>query len=309
MASNALSMTLLLLAGTDRGPKTAAFGDWHGQAIYSPAESASEILTRSEFDKAGVYVLKLDPKDGDFQDRVYIGQSSVLRERLKTHVSGFSKKPFSEFVAFSSTNNIVNVGTVSYLEHRLVAMANQARNCEVENKQKPRFPQLPESDRINMESYLRRMKIILPIFGFNFLQEAVVPSTTVPEAISEKTEVMDPVVEVAPVVQDLFKVVGNIAKAFMYLNDGRFVVTKGSQANKKESKSIGKNWVLLRRKLVQGKILIDKGSHYEFTEDTFFTSASAASSVVLGRQTSGPISWTHLESNLKYAEMLERGLL
>lgn len=302
-------MTLLLLKGTDKGPKTAAFGDWHGQAIYSPAASASEILSRPEFDKPGVYVLKRDPKDGAYQDRVYIGQSSVLRDRLKNHMSKFAKRPFSEFVAFSSTNNIVNIGTVSYLEHRLVAMANQARNCEVENKQKPKYPQLPESDRINMESYLRRMKIILPIFGFNFLEEAIVQPVAVPPEAVEDLPLNDPEPEIRPVVRDLFKVVGHIAEAFMYLHDDRFVVTKGSQANKQESRSIGKNWVALRRGLVHNKILIDKGSHYEFTEDTFFTSASAASSVVLGRQTSGPISWVHLEKNLKYAEMLEKGLL
>jgi hypothetical protein len=37
--------------------------------------------------------------------------------------------------------------------------------------------------------------------------------------------------------------------------------------------------------------LIDKGSFYEFTEDTVFESPSAASSIILGSQSAGPQVW------------------
>ena len=47
----------------------------------------------------------------------------------------------------------------------------------------------------------------------------------------------------------------------------------------------------MRQKLLDSDALIEKDGYLEFTEDTVFNSVSAASSVILGRQSPGPLQW------------------
>jgi hypothetical protein len=73
-------------------------------------------------------------------------------------------------------------------------------------------------------------------------------------------------------------------------NDG-FIVLKGSQCSKGTSQSISEGWIRLRKKIIENGILVERGESYEFADNAVFSSLSAASSVVLGRQSAGPLSW------------------
>ena len=79
---------------------------------------------------------------------------------------------------------------------------------------------------------------------------------------------------------------------------------KGSEANKKTSKSIAKGWLRIRSKLIKEKVLVEKNNKLVFSEDTTFSSPSAASSVILGRQAPGPVSWLD-ETGLTYKAIQE----
>jgi hypothetical protein len=81
-------------------------------------------------------------------------------------------------------------------------------------------------------------------------------------------------------------------RAFMSeRDDDVFVVEKGSQASKEVADSMSQGWLDLRGSLVISGELADHGEYYEFVQDTEFASLSAAASVVLGRQTAGPLYW------------------
>ncbi|WP_394700503.1 DUF4357 domain-containing protein [Thiomicrorhabdus sp.] len=47
----------------------------------------------------------------------------------------------------------------------------------------------------------------------------------------------------------------------------------------------------IRKKLVDAGVLMHEGNNLIFTEDASFSSPSAASSIVPGRQAPGPMSW------------------
>lgn len=285
----AKSINLLLLHGNEYGPKTGVIGNWAGRAVYSPVEEAAEVLKREEFDNPGVYILKSDPQNSDFPDRVYIGESGALRSRLRSHISRLSKRPFNDFVAFTSSDSLLNKATVKYLEHKLVALAHDSKRSEVANKAASREPSISEADRYIMDGFLSEMKLILPVFGYHFLVPAVI-------SIPETPIIHEP--------KDLFKIIGKTCEAFMYVFEGKFVVTKGSQVNKNTSKSIAKGWLKKRQLLLSQGIMIDEGSHYVISQDAVFDSPSAASSVVLGRQTTGPQSWINMDSGQTYAEQI-----
>ncbi len=77
----------------------------------------------------------------------------------------------------------------------------------------------------------------------------------------------------------------------MVESDAGFVVRAGSEAALSTSKSIATGWLNIRKKLVDAGVLKQAGDRYVFSDDATFSSPSAASSVILGRQAPGPISW------------------
>ena len=90
-----------------------------------------------------------------------------------------------------------------------------------------------------------------------------------------------------------------------YIDSQVFVVKKGSGASMAEARSISSSYHNLREKLKkrdpktgESPVLVktEDGMKLKFTKDCEFTSSSQASSVVLGRVSSGPKEWKKEES-------------
>jgi len=103
----------------------------------------------------------------------------------------------------------------------------------------------------------------------------------------------------------VFKIKNRRFKAKMYVTSEGFIIEKNSQASKSVTISMTYNYKKLRQKLIDTGVLRDKGDFYIFNEDTIFTSPSAASNIVLGRQSPGPIEWIN-SKNLTYKEVVKR---
>lgn len=106
--------------------------------------------------------------------------------------------------------------------------------------------------------------------------------------VRPKPEPKDP--QIAPEVGK-YRIVDKYVKAVMDVIDGYYVVRKGSQARKDNTQSITHTYVAIRAFLIEEGILKDDGEFYVFTQDHRFPSPSAASNVVLGRQSPGPRMW------------------
>jgi hypothetical protein len=80
-------LTVFLINGSDNGPRTIEIGNLSGKAIYSPRASLINLMNRPEFDKPGIYVLKSDPTEDTYDEKIYIGEAEKVGQRLKQHIN------------------------------------------------------------------------------------------------------------------------------------------------------------------------------------------------------------------------------
>lgn len=284
-------LTVFMIDGTEYGPRIAEIGNWVGKGFYSPRAAIHKIMSRAELNKPGIYFLKSVPKTDYFSERIYIGEAENIGTRLKQHLND-PNKDFEEFVFFVSNDHLLTKTQIKYLESRIVQLALEAKSAEIDNSTFPSIPTLHEADISDMEYFLEQIKLILPIMGFKFLVSTI--------AKQKQQKVED---EIS--ISETFTIKSPIYKASMYETEQGFIVTKGSQANKVLSPSISETYKKLKEKLIASGILIDKETFFEFTEDTVFSSTSAASNIVLGRQSQGPAEWINSE-NKSYKEMTQQ---
>lgn len=271
-------LTVYMIDGTEYGPRLSEIGNWVGKAIYSPRSAINKIIKRKEFDNPGVYCLKGDPVDEAFEEKIYIGEAENIRARLKQHLSD-ANKDFKEIIFFISKDELLTKTQIRYLESRLIQLAIEAKTAEIENGNSPSLPTLHEADISDMEYFLDQIKLILPVMGFKFL----IPSTVKIDTLTHN--------EASQKQSKIYQIKTKTYSAEMYESDQGYIVLKGSEAKKGLSNSTTETYRNLRRKLLETKILIDKGDKLLFAEDAIFSSPSAASNMVLGRNSNGFTEW------------------
>lgn len=273
-------LTVYMIDGTEYGPRFSEIGNWVGKAIYSPRSALNRIISRSEFDNPGIYCLKGDPKDDAYTEKIYIGEAENVKSRIKQHLSD-PNKDFKEIIFFISKDELLTKTQIKYLESRLIQLAIEAKTAEIENGNSPNLPTLHEADISDMEYFLDQIKLMLPVMGFKFLISSTIKHHAPDENNLKIKE------------HEVFEIKTKSFKAKMYESDQGYVVSKGSEAKKVLSNSTTDTYRNLRRKLLETRILIDKGDKLEFTEDAIFSSPSAASNMVLGRNSNGFTEWVN----------------
>jgi hypothetical protein len=155
--------------------------NWTGLGIAFPREDWPKIKQRSEFSRAGVYILirysddqPNDDVENDTDDdlpTIYIGQSDVVRPRIENH---FVSKDFwtsaAVFVS-STTGGGLNRAHATWLEHALIHRAIKVKQSYLENSNEPQEPQLSEAERADTQAFLREILQILPLIGLNCFEE------------------------------------------------------------------------------------------------------------------------------------------
>lgn len=271
-------LTVFMIDGTAYGPRLSEIGNWVGKAIYSPRASVNKIMNRSEFDNPGIYCLKGDPTDDAYDEKIYIGEAENIKARLKQHLSD-PNKDFKELIFFVSKDELLTKTQIRYLESRLVQLAIEAKTAQIDNGNSPSLPTLHEADISDMEYFLEQIKLILPVMGFKFL----ISSTAKQEKIENK--------ETENFVHETYFIRTNSFKASMKETDQGYIILKGSEAKKKLSNSCTETYRNLRRKLLETNILVEFDDKLIFAEDAVFNSPSAASNMVLGRNSNGFTEW------------------
>ena len=262
-----------MLDGTPIGPKTVEIGNWSGRAIFSPLATLKNLLHRGEFAGQGVYMLQSESEDEKYDSSIYIGEAEELSARLKQHIAD---RDFESVACFSSRDEGLTKAHIKYLEAKLIQLARDANTSRVENSNNPKGAKLSEAEISDMDYFIEQIKLILPLVGVRSLIVATPHSAAVLRPTRGQKE---------------YNIKSKELKATMVESDGGFVVRAGSQAAVKTSKSIAPGWLNIRRKLIEAGVLKLKNDGYVFSDDATFSSPSAASSVILGRQAPGPISW------------------
>lgn len=285
-------LTIYMIDGTAYGPRLGEIGNWVGKAIYCPRASVNKIINRHEFDNPGIYCLKRDPTDEAFDEKIYIGEAENIKSRLKQHLSD-PNKDFTELIFFTSKDELLTKTQIRFLESRLIQLALEAKTAQIDNGNSPSLPTLHEADISDMEYFLEQIKLILPVMGFNFLISSTVT----------QREKFDP--KIKNEVHETYYIKTKSFKAIMTETDQGYIVAKGSEAKKTLSNSCTETYKNMRRKLIETKIMVDHEDKLIFAEDAIFNSPSAASNMILGRNSNGFTEWVN-KNGLTFKEVQDK---
>lgn len=163
------------------------------------------------------------------------------------------------------------------MESRLIEITKKAGRANTTNNNEPDAKGLPEPDVADMEFFLEQIEVVLPVVGFDFLRPQ-------PSAETDRTRSSH------GIKLSLSSVSANAQASAVYI-DGEVTVLKGSKAgvNQYAVNIYGG----LRQQLIDEKRLLrsDAGEAYVFDQDVTFDSPSAASSVILNRNSNGRTEW------------------
>lgn len=260
------SITIFVPDGDPDSLRLVEKSNWTGIGVVFNRTNYKQVLIQDEFNKTGVYVL-VGSSEGSGLPTIYIGEGDPVKDRLNQH---YSKKDFWDWAVFFVTkDNSLNKAHVQHLEARLLELAHAAKQCKVDNTQKPLAPTLSKSQTADVESFLLDVLSIFPLLGLG---------------VFEKTETTSKPGE-------LLFIEAKGIKATGYEDPKGFVVLKGSQLVKDEVPSIHPFLSTLRKDLIAQGVIVDNGAHYIFTQDQVFQSPSTAAGVVQGRAANGRQDW------------------
>ena len=171
----------------------------------------------------------------------------------------------------------MNKAHVRYLEARLIDLARDARQWELDNGTQPASPPLSEADRADAEWFLAEMLVIFPLLGIDAFEVA-----------SEQARRKSPGTPgESPLL--FLKERGAHAQG-REVADG-LVFFEGSIARASEVKSIHDYLSDLRRQLEDRGVLRPEGDDLVFTQDFRFSSPSTAAGVLVGGSANGRRAW------------------
>ena len=266
------SIRIFLADGVPEGLRIVEKSNWTGRAVVASRSQIDRALAREELAQPGVYVLTGSSEEG--ASRVYVGEADALRDRIKQHVA--SKEFWTRVVAFSSTNEGLKAH-VRYLESRLIGLARDAKQWELENGTQPAEPPLSEADRADAEWFLAEMLVIFPLLGIDAFEPASGQAPRTPGPGGGSAELM-------------LRQRGADARG-REVADG-FVVLKGSRARASEVGSIHQYLSDLRKQLQERGVLVAEEDDLVFTQDFRFGSPSTAAGVLVGGSANGRRAWT-----------------
>jgi len=290
------TIQLFLVDGVPGGLIIASIHGWTGGVLVASQSTFGRLLARPEVDRTGIYILYgPDPKDA-LGMRAYIGEADSVRERIDR--SAGDRGFWETAIVVTTSDEALTKGHVRYLEARLIEMTRAAGRVVLDNGQEPLAERrrLPEADRANMEAFLANLKVILPVIGLDLLKPR--PKIVVASFVAA---------DAAVAAQTRFELRHRSGiHALAVEEDGEFIVLAGSQALK-DAGYTSNAYADLKGELISKGVLIapDTGGPYNFTQPYAFKSPSAASAVILDRNSNGRTEWKVVGSKLSYHEWQE----
>ena len=262
------TIKIFLIDGDPNGRMSCELSNWTGKAYKIPRIKIKECTDRDDLMNTGVYLLF--GKDEEGKDLVYIGEAESILKRLNQHLN--QKDFWNETIVFVSKDDNLNKAHIKYLENRLHDIAQLAKRYKIENSVIPTQSSISESDRAEMEEFVENVKMLVNTLGHKVFDEK---REFKPK---QKHEIFS------------IKAARGADGQGEPSSDG-FVVLKGSKAAATIVNSMSASFIVLRQKLIDDGVLVDKGEFYEFSDDYIFSSPSTAAVMVMGRSANGLSEW------------------
>ena len=171
--------------GDPEGVRLISRMNWTGLGLVFPRSKWEEVRRRHEAQRTGVYILTGYAEQEDELPTIYIGKAEDVSTRIQSHYTGTYRKDFwDRGVMFVSNGNSLNSAHVTWLEYALVARANEANRCRLDNGNIPQEPSLSEAEKADTRSFLKEILPILPLVGLRVFE--------IPKAVVERRKVTPP---------------------------------------------------------------------------------------------------------------------
>jgi hypothetical protein len=161
--------------------------NWTGLGVVFRRSDWQAVRNRVEFQRTGIYILVGYRQPDDDLPTLYIGQADGVRGRIDSH---YANKDFWDWgVTFVSTSGGLNRAHVTWLEHALVARANEAGRCFLDNGNAPQEPAMTEAEKADTQGFLKEVLQILPLVGLRAFEKPLPvsrPETTTAEQIVKR---------------------------------------------------------------------------------------------------------------------------
>jgi hypothetical protein len=276
------SIRIYLVDGIPNGILKAEIGNWTGKVIVAPRTQLAELTKIKESQKAGVYFLIGEDPEDTATNKVYVGESECVAQRLLQHEKKENKDFWTKTVVVISKDDNLTKSHIRYLEGRLIQIVKASGRASLENGNEPFASNLPEADIADMEFFISQLQLILPVLSFDFVQPRPIVN-----AKNKKPDIGN-----QPESPMFVMNMGGECNAQMKVIKDEFIVLRGSLACK-QPKQGWTSYRTLRERLLQEKRLIEVADSkcYEFVEDISFHSPSAAAVVVYAGNANGNVVW------------------
>ena len=264
------TIQIFLPAGDPRGMRIAEITTRIVRVIEVPRSQLGEFVKMPEAQQVGVYFLMGESSEAGLP-RVYIGQSGNVGTRLVQHNQ--SKDFWNRaFVVISLTNSMTQTHAL-FLEWFAISEATKAARYTLENGNTGASPHTPAPLEADCHEIHETAATLLATMG----QPIFEPLISAQEA-KDKTE--------------LFYCKSSSANGVGEFTNEGFVVLQGSTARTETVSSfLGTSGERLRNLLINQGVLKNNNEGLIFTRNYLFSSPSAASDVLMGRNSNGWIDW------------------
>ena len=276
------SIRLFSPSGEPEGVLIASRDDWPGRAVIFPRELAGEVKGRKEYQQPGIYMLVSSKL-------MYIGEGDPVGDRIDTHIK--NKDFWRRGIFFTAEGGRLNKAHVQHLESRLIAMAKLAKRVGLDNANQPTVPALSEEDHAFTENFLREVLLMLPILGFwqfsaeedeAVIKDDLETASAADDSANVSTGKRVALYSAIPAGLQ-FNLAYKNAKATLEVVEGGVLVKQGSLVADpipERYELDSPSYAALRRQLTESGVIAPTPVGLAFTKDQFFSSGSAAATVV-----------------------------
>ncbi len=163
MATKAKTIRMLLYDGDLTGVMNISDSAWESGKMYAaPRESISDLASRADCRKYGVYLLLSE-------QQVYVGQASDLERRTKQHLT--DKAWWTRVILMTTKDDSFNASDIDYLESSLISLAGKAGKSDSDNKKKGNPQKVDEFRQAELEQYLEEALFLLELIGVQIFKK------------------------------------------------------------------------------------------------------------------------------------------